>query len=280
MNLFRIAEENTDYLLNKYALLRGKYTRENNLHLVTHFLKLVKDQWNLSINLKIHDLNLFFIEGKYKNKYDLEKETKDYSKLKYLNNSKKSTIKKKELNKKRDIFDNSFNSGRKNKYLSLNIGGLGIKKYGNFCLIIKRNHTQKYKSLAFIKEDSLNYVNYDKINIEKLKKEISNRNYVHLLAVLKHEDDICPEFIERCANLICCSENYIEAITQEKVHTSHIECVRINRDEYNSYFLLNFYTENKYKFAFERIRSYMFLGVIKLLKKHNIKLEKVVEDGN
>lgn len=282
MNLLKIAEENTNYLKNEYFLLRNKYSHEKKIQILDDFIDLVKNKWNLSINLRMHDLNLFFTEGEYKNKYDLEKEGKDYGRLlKYLKNRKKRNIKGKQINNKRDIFDNSFENGRKNQYLSLNIGGLGIKKYGNFCLIIKQNQVKNYKSLIFIKEDSLNYINGSNVNIEKLKKEVSNKNFVHLLTVIKHKDDIfSPGFIEKCHNIICCDNNYIEAITQDKIIIGHIDCVRISRTDYNSYFKVYNTENNKNNFEAQRFRSYIFLGIIKTLEKHNIKLEKVDENGN
>ena len=80
--------------------------------------------------------------------------------------------------KSRMAFELAFENGEEFKYSALNIGGLGAEKYGAYCVLLKREQVEKYSSLAFIKEDSLKYVDDSHVvNIEQLSQDIANREW-------------------------------------------------------------------------------------------------------
>ena len=81
---------------------------------------------------------------------------------------------------------------------------LSAEKYGEYCVVLKREQVEKYSSLVFIKEDSLKYVDDDAVNTERLGQDIASRECVHFLAVLKHEEDIKSTSVDKWSSMVCC----------------------------------------------------------------------------
>lgn len=283
MDIFNIADRNSDNLIAQYKLLERAYKNQNNLDILNRFTELIKDKWTISINMRPWILNNFLIAGRYKNVYELEKEREDeLKKEKELKISVEQALEKhlKDYYKSRVTFDHTFEDGEKFKYGALNIGGLGLKRYGEYCVVIKRKQSEEHSSLAFIKEGSLNYVN-NHVNIEQLSQDIANRECVHFLATLKHENDIESIPANEWPSMICGDESYIEAITIDDILNTHIKSVRMSKKDYQFYYYDYLYKDFISELSIsEKYQLYMLLGIFKLLAKQGIKLEVIDENEN
>jgi hypothetical protein len=289
MNIFDIANQNLDSLKTRYKLLKEKYEDQDNFGIFSKFVKLVKDKWSISINMRQGVLNNFLIAGKYKNVYEVKKEQGgELRKVRKLEISEEQAVKRhlKDYYKSRVTFDRTFEDGAKFKYGALNIGGLGLKKYGDYCVVIKREQSEDYTSLALIKEDSLNYVEEDHLNIERLSQDIANRECVHTLVALKHENDIEGIPTDELASMICCNECYVEAITTDDILNKHIESVRMSKKDYHLYYdylYKNFLSELSTSELSDIVKRYWledFRNMQELLTKQGIELEVIDENGD
>ena len=152
--------------------------------------------------------------------------------------------------------------------------------------MIKREQSEDYTSLAFVKEDSLNYVEEDHLNIERLSQDIANRECVHTLVALKHENDIEGIPTDGLASMICCNECYVEAITTDDILNKHIESVRMSKKDYHLYYdylYKNFLSElstSELSDIVKRYRLEDFRNMQELLTMQGIELEVIDENGD
>ena len=285
MNIFDMADQNSHNLKNRYSQLEERYGAQNDLNALREFVRFVKDKWTLSINMRQGMLNSFLIAGRYKNIYEVKRGVGgELRKVRPLEISEEQAVEKhlKSRYKLRITFDRTFEDGEKFKYGALNIGGLGLKRYGEYCVVIKRKQSKECSVLAFIKEDSLNYyVDGHRVDIEKLSRDIANRECIPILAVLKHENDVEKFLAGEWAPIICRDESYIEAITTDDILNNHIGSVRMSKKDYllfYDYLYKDFISE--LSDAEKRYRLGDFRNMQGLLEKQGIKLEVMDENGN
>ena len=229
MNIFDLADQNSHNLQEK---VQSGQTDQNPRG---KFAGFVKDRWTISINMKPSDLLKFLSSGRYKNEREVA--IGDVEMMKKMGETDVSLeqLRKKRLkgyHESRTEFNRVFEDGERFKYGALNIGGLGTTNYGSYCVVIKRERSEEFLVLAFIKEDSLNnYVDRGYVDIERLKPDVANRECVHILAVIKHGDDVEGLSANEYASMICCDEHYIEAITTDDILNKHINSVRTSKKE-------------------------------------------------
>jgi len=283
MNIFDMANQSSDGLKERYNSLRTRYEHQNNLELLDEFTKLVENKWTISINMRQRVINSFLISGRYKNVHELKKEGVEELEKYNIQVSIEEGLKRhlKSFYKSRVTFDLAFENGEKFKYGALNIGGLGPTKYGEYCVVLERKQVEKYLSLIFIKEDSSKYVDVnDTVNIKRLNQDIANRKCVHFLAALKHEKGIKSTFADKWSSMVCCSDDYIEAITADDILNTHIDMVRTSKENFNSYYLDLLYKDFVSELSdFEKYRLAAFKNMQELLNKQGIRLE-VIDDEN
>ena len=278
MNIFKLASQNAENLKHSYHLLEGRCKNKNELDVFNEFVRLIKDKWTISINMRPFVLNNFLITNSYKNIYELKKEIENQlERMGKSGISIEQAIKKhlKGYYKQRTTFDRTFEDGEKFKYGALTIGGPGLKKYGEYCIVIKRKQSEKYATLAFIKEDSFHYVDGDHVDMKRLSQDIADKECVHVLAALKHEEDIKNIPVHKWTSLICGGECYIEAVTAGNIQNKHIESVRISKKYYDfirDLFYKEFISEISDE---ERGLLYDFKNIKELSKKQGINLEVI-----
>ena len=285
MNIFVLSDQNSDNLRQSYRSLKVKFSDSNKLNT---FIEMMKKS-TISINMRQWALNNFLIAGKYYNLYELKKERADeLKKVIILDITPEDVLKKylKNYYESRKIFNNYFDGSQKFTYGALNIGGLGIQKYGEYCVIIKYEQSNIYTSLIFIKEDSLNYVEGNILNIDKLSNDSANRECIRCLAALKHEIDLEKTPENKWASMICCNKNYIEAITMDDILIEHIESVRISKIDYNIYYdylykdLISELDNSDLSDVVKKYRLEDFRNMLILLDKQRIKLEVIEKNEN
>jgi hypothetical protein len=285
MNIFDMADENSDSLKARYSSLRDKYEAQGNLGTLDEFAKLVRDEWTVSINMDLLAIYDFLVSGRCKNAHEVKEEFAEelgkYDTLKIppVEEALKGHLKS--YYKPRTVFDRAAENGEKFKYSALNIGGLGAYKYGEFCVVLERGQVEKYSSLAFIREDSLRYVRGNTVDNDRLGRDIANRECVHFLVVLKHQGDIDSIPNHKWPSIVCCSEEYTEAITADDILNTHIDVVRMSKEYTKPYFddLLRYYgselSDNSRKCELE-----VFRRILKLLNQQKIEREELDENGN
>ena len=264
-----MSDDNADNLNGCYCSLEENCKNQNEIDMLGKFSNIISKKWDISINLRQSAINNFLNVGVYKNVYELKGESEEELK-KHLGDFYKSRL----------IFDNTFEEGKKFKYGALNIGGLGIMKYGEYCIIIKKEQSEQYSTLTFIKEDSLNYVDDSGLNIEILCQEIANKECVNYLASQKHENDLKEKPFEEWASMICCDQNYIETITIDDILDEHIQNVRMSKEDYNLYFDYLFEDFTSKLSENEKYRLEDFRKMQILLSQKGIELEIIDYNEN
>lgn len=284
MNIFDMSAQNSENLKRGYYSLEERYGARNYLTILRKFTRLIRNQWAVSINMRQWALNNLLIAGRYKNVYELKKEREEeLTRVTKLGISVEQALEKylRSYYKSRVSFDRTFEDGEKFNYGALNIGGIGLQRYGEYCAVIKRKRLEKYSSLAFVKEDSLNYVDKSRVNVEQLSQEIANRECVHLLAALKHENNIENISTDKWASMICCDKTSIEAITTDDILNKHIESVRMSKKDYllyHDYLYKDFLSE--LSDPEKRYRLEAFRNMRELLAKQGIGLEVIDKNEN
>jgi hypothetical protein len=288
LNIFELAENNSVHLEKEYQLLKERCD-ENKSSLLDDFAKKVQTGWKLSINMKDRELGGFLDAGEYISIRKLkEKQADELIDLDAMDISEKESELEESLRRHlkkyyqlRKIFDSAFANGEKYKYTALNIGGVGIIRYGSYCIIIDGEQTHNYKTMAFIKEDSAdNYVESQKLSIDKLAREISDKNYMHLLAALKHEAEVEIHAPGDWAGMICNNDSYIEAVTEDDIRSDHIKSVRIERGYFNSIYRDSLIKEFKREpmSEGELYRLAVIKHIFTELEKRGIELELINEN--
>lgn len=275
MDLFNMASQNADNLERSYCLLKNRCMDQDELDILSEFVRSVKDEWTVSINMMPSVLNYFLIAGRYMNVYELKKESSKH--IKGAEVSVELAIKKHlgDYYESRTRFDRTFEDGEKFKYGALNIGGLGLRKFGEYCVVMNQRQLRTHMSLVFIKEDSLCYVKGDHVDIERLSQEISDKGSVHFLAALKHEYTIKTILPDEWTSLICCDGCYNEAVTMDDISNKHVESIRVSKNYYD------FISDLLYKDFISEISDeektllYDFKIMEEVLKKEGIKLEVI-----
>lgn len=276
MNLFELADENCKFLIKQCQSIKTNLNGDLKFKIYLDFINNIKNNWTISINMKLRNFNLFLISGNYKNIHKIKAEEKkileEHFKSKISIEIALKTHLKKYFNL-RILFDNLFEDGKLFKYGALNIGALGINYYGKFCIILDRSKLNNYSSLAFLKEDSLNYIEGKHLNIKKLRKEIANKKCVYNLTIIKYLNDIFKNPPENWNYIICNDYNYIEAIIKDEILITHIKCVRIKKDDYDSYFELLYENNISRLSEFDKYQLDFFKGILELMERYHIKWE-------
>jgi hypothetical protein len=206
-NIFKLAELNKAYLSREYEKILDKLNNSDKTK-IKRIENKVKNDLKISMNTDMWGLSGFLKDGIYKNVHDLVEEG-----IKKLKNKKE-----KEDYEKRKYFDFMFEEGRKFKYGALYIDGCGVKEYGYFYIVISG---KELKNLCFLKYDCLkNYVVEENgkycLKENELKRDLSDKDHVHYLAIIKHYEDIINKNDEEIMFTIC-GDDYIEAITTDDI---------------------------------------------------------------
>jgi len=279
MNIFALADQNSNNLQEK--MQSGKNDQSPRVE----FAGFVKDRWTISINMKPSDLLKFLSSGRHKNEYEVARED-----VEMMRKMGETDVSVEELRKNglkgyyesRTEFNRVFEDGERFRYGALNIGGLGTTNYGSYCVVIKRERSEEFLVLAFIKEDSLNnYMDGGHIDIERLKPDVANRECVHILAFIKHGGNVEGLSANEYASMICCDEHYIEAITTGDILNENINSVRMSKKE-NSLVGKQFF-DVKWLGSADPEKQHRvddFTNINNLLAANGIEIEVLCEDEN
>lgn len=283
LDLFKTAHQNAKGIEDQFKEIKKKYKDEDRAVLEV-FLDFVEKRWSISINLKESRLKSFLISGKYKNMYQvIEEDLKELRQERGINISKEEAAKNRmgPFYEKRKIFENQFEDSERFIYAAFNIGGLGLKKYGeDFSLIIHQKEVEKLSSCAFLKKESIAYVENNGLNTAQLKKDTADRKTVHLLAAIKNEEKVQDTTAEKWPKIVCCEHDYIEAVTTDEISLGHIDTVRVNKKPYNMYFdyLYKAYSSQLDESEIRHLGE--FKNILQLLEKNGLNKEIIDDSSN
>jgi hypothetical protein len=147
-----------------------------------------------------------------------------------------------EFHVRRIRFDDTFRDGRRFRYGTLNIGGAGTERYGQFCVALKTESVTADASIAYLMRDSL--MTYTPtgtaVDMARLRQEVATHPHRHHLAVLKHAGDLALKSAAAWPAMVCCNDCYIEAIFLKQVDLQCVREVRVALAEYDQLFALAF----------------------------------------
>jgi hypothetical protein len=230
-NIFEIGDRNSNYLKSQYDFLKQNY--QGDLQDLEAFLELIEKEWTVSINMRLATISYFVKYDIYQNVNEFINEIEKYSDKDQQSNKALNEPQRTEVDK-RVIFEQAFEFGENFKYGALNIGGIGVTIYGEFCVIFKQSKVKEYSSLIFIKKDSVkgDYIDNDGyVDFTKLVQDVANKENIHLLATLKHEEDLKQIPDNKWSFMLCCDTDYIEAITHNDINNNHVNIVRMNKKD-------------------------------------------------
>jgi hypothetical protein len=284
MDIFCMGDQNSGNLRERYESLRRKYESQGNASILDSFTEFVEEKWTVSVNMDLLAIYDLLISGKYKNVYEVKGElAQELRRHEGLGVSLESALKGhlKSYYRPTTAFDRAFKNGEKFRYGALNIGGLGAYKYGEFCVVFGKKQVREYSALVFIKQDSLKYVNSNVLDIEQLLQDTANKECIHLLVALKHEGYIESTPDHRWPSMVCCSEDYVEAITTDDILDIHIGTVRTSKKFIKPYFdnLFRFYASEPLD-DFTKYELSLFRYMLRFLDERGIELEELNEDGD
>lgn len=275
-DIFKLAELNSENLEEQFSKIEKEFTGDNRKKDLDKFAGHIQNYWSVSINFRPIYLIRFLKDGKYKNTYELHK-------------SDKKLVKKQlgTLYKPRTTFDAAFKNGIKFKYGALNTGNIGLKDFGDYCAVIKKEIVLTYKNAVFLKQDSLKqnddgslyYFNKDgTLNIDELKTDLSTEDKKLELAAVKHSEKLKTVPDTEWPDMLCNkSENdYVEFITTDDIFVKNLSSssVRYSKEQTAFIFdnILNSYTSSTVETT-DEIRK--FNEIKELLEKNNIELELI-----
>lgn len=281
LDLFELGDQNAKNLESQYRKIKKEHAIETG-GIFERFTDFIEKNWSVSINLKQSEINSFLISGAYRNMYGIIDED-----LNELRSAHDADISREEAAKnrmgiyygKRKIFEDHFKNSDRFIYAAFNTGGPGLKKYGDFCLIIHRKEVETFCSCTFLKKESISYVSDNTLNVGRLKRDTAGRKSIHFLTAVKHEKEIADTPEKKWPKMICSEKSYIEAVTADEISIGQIDALRLSKDSYEQYYN---YLYKLYSYQLEeseKIYLRTFKDMLKLLEKNRINKEIIDESG-
>lgn len=228
----------------------------------------------IGINMKPMVLLDFLISKRYLNIYEW---VDHISKRASISKNKILEDKLDSYYKKRIAFDQYFDRGKEFNYGTLNIGGLGAIRYGEYYVILEKAKLKNSGELGFLESDSLRtYITPTlSVNDADLRKHCATDTHVHLLATLKHATDILRLQESEWASLLCNNDDYVEAIFDTKILPEQILTVRFPKLDYDLYWEYAFNEHRDKVSELDRYRVDTFSKIDEYLTNLGVNWENV-----
>ena len=269
LNLFSLAQEN----MNELAQWHKSYPPSDE---ELKFLSTIESLGDISINVHLFDLVEILSNDIVRNMYDATRRDKEiadeaWDEARDINITRMWQARLRSFYKKRLLFDQMFAGYAKFKYTALNSCGLGLAKYGSFCLNFDRFQLE----IVFLAQESLKYIDdHLQFDLDLFRKEISLNDLLPILALRKHKNELTtPGF---SFSNMCAETNYIEGIILGELTTSQICDVRVSMNIDHSYrdIFCRYYGGVALDEQ-EKMMLRLFLKMRKLLKLKNIQFKKL-----
>jgi hypothetical protein len=124
----------------------------------------------------------------------------------------------------RVAFDEAFERGSEFKYGAANVGGVGSLHYGSACAILKHEGVER---IALLPGDSLRlYVSDTGVDLASITYDVGAWDARCKVAAIKLHSEVCRRSPDTWSRLVCCDDDYIEAIFVDDVGGPELREVR------------------------------------------------------
>jgi hypothetical protein len=273
MNLFQVARENAEALSRRYDAARdamgdaaGSWDR---------FGDSVQRDGRLGVNLRPADLLRFLaLEDGVRNVYDwaagLERRT---------GQPRQDLVREREKDyyERRMAFDRFLEHSERFRYGALNLGGLGVTLFGDYCLVFQEAFAAGLGGLAYLWGNSLETYLLPGCVVDEagLRRDACPHSHRHFLAGLKHGADAASAEEERWPVLVCSRHRFIEAIFVGSPVPGDLQAVRMDRFDFDLYSSFLVDAALGRLSGSDRHVVEEFDMLLSLLEKRSVPLEKV-----
>ncbi|MCY2990111.1 MAG: hypothetical protein NTY19_19890 [Planctomycetota bacterium] len=237
MNLFQLAAQNDQELHIRFD--EAKNRSKDGGRQLDVFANCVQSSGRVSINMRPSVMTELVNSGRHQNIYEWAEEQSR------LSSRPTAEILREKLGtyfSRRIHFDDAFEEGQRFRYATLNIGGVGPHRYGQFCAVLKPAFVGPNAPIAYLMGDSLRTYMPTETGVDtaRLRREVGTHSHVQYLATLKHSAEIPTSSENEWPRVVCREDCYIEAIFLKDVELSSVDQVRIAQAEYDRLFDLAF----------------------------------------
>lgn len=278
LDLFAAASANAEGLEAAFDALRASLPAYE-AAAVLSFGALVEEQGRISINIRLSPLIDFLAVGEHQNVY----EWAEWMAARAPSRSAETFVKGKlkSHHAARSAFDGAIASGRQLRYGTLNAGSVGPRRYGEFCVVLRRSFPRDPTQAAYLPGDSLaTYLAPDLVvDVERLARDAAPHTHRHLLATLKHAEELPRRPRDAWPTVLSSDETYVEALFAPRPTPGDVGTVRMQRSDHDRYFDYLFEP-----LAFGRADDWQLLlaqgfrTILRLLELERIDLE-VIDDA-
>ena len=273
MDLFAIAAENVPTLEDQFESLISSLAKAD-AEALNRFFKCLEQEGRVTINMPQTVLLSFLTFGKHQNIHEwAQLRTGKSSK------SKEEILREKlgEFYEKRSTFDTAFEEGEEFRYGALNIGGLGVTHFGEFCVVLKENIFTADVKIAYLKSDSLKsyMLPGPVVDEDGIRRNAAPRSHKQHLASLKNANEITTALEDKWSSLLCSEDEYVEAIFVGDVPSTSSETIRMAKVDYDDLFQSAYEDFSRELEDSERFRIDAFVMILRHLDANGIALETV-----
>lgn len=229
INIFSLANTTQEKIEKEYHEYINSVNQEKREPLV-NFNGVLDEESTISLNVKSKVLMEMFNGSHYLNIYE-------YSEIL----AKQKAIKVDQILKERlknyylprITFDSAIENGTKLYYCSLNIGNVGLFKFGYYNLNYSTDLFDD-NNICYLEDDSLKSYMLDEktVNFERLENCIANNETKSYFITLKHKHQIVNLEAHQLAEMVCNNDTYIEVIHDTKMTISDIKEMRFPKKKY------------------------------------------------
>ncbi len=273
MNLFQVARDNAESFSRRYESLRD--TMREAASQLDRFVAAVRIEGRLAVNRRPKDLLRFLaLEGSLHNAYEWA------AKLERRSGQPREELLRlwlADFYERRMVFDRFLEQGERFRYGALNMGGLGVVSFGEYCLVFRESFAEGLDDLAYLWANSLEtyLLPGSVVDEARLQSDACPHSHRHLLAALKHGRDAADLAEDRWPALVCSLDDFIEVIFVGSPVPTDLQAVRMDlfdHDLYSEYVAdaaLGWLSDNDRQIVED------FDIILSLLEKNSIPLETV-----
>ena len=156
-------------------------------------------------------------------------------------------------------------------YGTLNVGGVGASKYGQFCAILRTDAVEEMQ-LAYLRRDSLLYADP---SVVRFASDLASPDARVWLILLKHTDALLRSAESAWHALVCNSSDYVEAIFIADIRAESLEEVRVETAVFSELSELAFADFTRKLTEGERSMAQDFISILRAARKGLFRLKEV-----
>jgi hypothetical protein len=273
LKLVEIADANASALITRYeACHRAKPPAEASQ--LERFAEHVQKTGQVSVNMRPFVLSNLLADEPHRNMYEWAQDQAD------LSGRRVTDILREKLGTYHDqrlAFDISFENGKKFRYGALNTGGIGTSNYGQFCVVLKADFPASTPTFVYLQGDSLKTCMNPggTLNETAVRTGCSRHDQGHLLAAIKHSDDIPRTAEDTWPAVLCSNKDYIEAIFERPLSADDIDKVRVTDADYQNLFNLAFADFTRKLSPAEAAEANDFVQILRAQRDRPVSMERL-----